>query len=306
VARNPESSDLVVNYGVEEGEEYPYVSLHFQPNDSSLFDIASSDLILDIESPRDNELVLRTGFFVDDFTDRDNSRTILFTEESLHIKKGVNSFLIPFEEVDRTPFWWYTDKEFSENDRPAFLRTNTIYLAIMDVNVEDVGIDQSYSLKALKSVPNYSSYFLYSLLISVCYYLVLVALYFIRKRKIQKVLVPIDHEDSRESANVGEALVQFIGSNYRNPKLKIADVAKAIGIAEDSVSIEIKQLTDSGFRPYLNFIRIERAKELLMNSELQVAEIAYEVGYNSAHHFIRVFKELESKTPAVYRAGVLP
>ena len=57
---------------------------------------------------------------------------------------------------------------------------------------------------------------------------------------------------------------------------------------------------------YLNNLRIEKAKELLRSTDLQVMEIADQVGYFDSKYFSRQFKLAVGLTPAQYRSGVLP
>jgi AraC-like DNA-binding protein len=48
-------------------------------------------------------------------------------------------------------------------------------------------------------------------------------------------------------------------------------------------------------------VRLERAKNLLLNPNLRISEIAYEVGFQSLTHFNRVFKRILGRSPTDYR-----
>jgi AraC-like DNA-binding protein len=50
--------------------------------------------------------------------------------------------------------------------------------------------------------------------------------------------------------------------------------------------------------------RIEKAKNLLLNPNLRVSEIAFEVGFQSLTHFNRVFKRIVGESPTEYRGEV--
>ena len=60
---------------------------------------------------------------------------------------------------------------------------------------------------------------------------------------------------------------------------------------------------DSGvnFTEYVSRIRIENARNLLLNPNLRVSEIAYEVGFQSLTHFNRVFKKVLGQSPTDFR-----
>jgi AraC-like DNA-binding protein len=62
-----------------------------------------------------------------------------------------------------------------------------------------------------------------------------------------------------------------------------------------------KKATGINFTDYLSRVRTERAKNLLLNPNLRVSEIAYEVGFQSLTHFNRVFKRILGQSPTEYR-----
>jgi len=50
---------------------------------------------------------------------------------------------------------------------------------------------------------------------------------------------------------------------------------------------------------------VEKAKNLLLNRNLRVSEIAYEVGFQSLTHFNRVFKKITGQSPTEYRGQLV-
>ena len=62
-----------------------------------------------------------------------------------------------------------------------------------------------------------------------------------------------------------------------------------------------KRATGLTFTNFLSRIRIERSKNLLINPQLRVSEIAYEVGFQSLTHFNRIFQKLLGQSPTEYR-----
>ena len=56
-----------------------------------------------------------------------------------------------------------------------------------------------------------------------------------------------------------------------------------------------------GFKEWLNDMRIEHAKGLLLESDLPVLEICYECGYHTPSQFIRMFKRATEMSPSEYR-----
>ena len=52
---------------------------------------------------------------------------------------------------------------------------------------------------------------------------------------------------------------------------------------------------------FIKTIRLKRAAQLLEKSQLSIAEIAYEVGFNNPKYFARTFKKRTGMTPTQYR-----
>jgi len=72
------------------------------------------------------------------------------------------------------------------------------------------------------------------------------------------------------------------------------------------LEIELLSKRHSGtalnFTDYVSRIRLERSKNLLLNPNLRVSEIAYEVGFQSLTHFNRVFRNKLGQSPTQYRS----
>ena len=62
-----------------------------------------------------------------------------------------------------------------------------------------------------------------------------------------------------------------------------------------------KKVTGMTFTEYLGRVRVEKAKNLLLNPHLRISEIAYAVGFQSLTHFNRVFRELTGQSPTDFR-----
>lgn len=93
---------------------------------------------------------------------------------------------------------------------------------------------------------------------------------------------------------------QFI-QEHQTEDLSLGDVAKAVNTSTFYFCKMFKKYTGLNFTNYLSRLRIEKAKNLLLNPNLRVSEIAYEVGFQSLTHFNRVFKKIIGQSPTEYR-----
>lgn len=92
---------------------------------------------------------------------------------------------------------------------------------------------------------------------------------------------------------------------HQTEELSLGQVAKAVNTSTFYFCKMFKKVTGINFTDYLSRVRIEKSKNLLLNPNLRVSEIAFEVGFQSLTHFNRVFKKILGQSPTEYRAHLL-
>ena len=92
----------------------------------------------------------------------------------------------------------------------------------------------------------------------------------------------------------------FVEENY-NSNISLSDMASHSCCSEFHFSRLFKKVT--GYSPYEYIVkyRVNKAKNLLKNTDKSVEDIAECVGFGSASNFIRTFREFEGMTPLKYR-----
>ncbi len=89
---------------------------------------------------------------------------------------------------------------------------------------------------------------------------------------------------------------------YQEPAFSRADLARELDVSENVVSRVINSAFDKNFRQLLNEHRVTEAKALLANTDLEIAYIAFDVGFNSLATFKRAFKDITGLPPTEFRA----
>lgn len=93
---------------------------------------------------------------------------------------------------------------------------------------------------------------------------------------------------------------QFLGEHYFEP-VTLSQVAQITNVSARRLRTLFKEATGLTMAEYLNRIRIERAKELLLTTDMSITSICFEVGYENLSHFYRVFKGHTGLTPGAFR-----
>jgi AraC-like DNA-binding protein/ligand-binding sensor protein len=97
---------------------------------------------------------------------------------------------------------------------------------------------------------------------------------------------------------------QYILEHFTE-ELSLNQVAAAVHTSSFYFCKLFKKSTGINFTEFVSRTRIEKAKNLLLNPNLRISEIAYEIGFQSLTHFNRVFKKITGQSPTEYR-GQLP
>ncbi len=94
--------------------------------------------------------------------------------------------------------------------------------------------------------------------------------------------------------------IKYISDNYSS-KISLETVAAKACMSKYHFSRSFKKATGTTYQDHLNGCRIEKAKELLKNSNLPITEIAYAVGYADITNFERIFKRIAGLAPSQYK-----
>ena len=89
--------------------------------------------------------------------------------------------------------------------------------------------------------------------------------------------------------------------SYQDPDFNMSVLAGQLGVSGVTLAIKFKNAMEISPSDYLTIIRMEQAKKLLRETNLQVKEISIAVGYEDAKLFMRRFKKYTGKSPGQYR-----
>jgi len=83
--------------------------------------------------------------------------------------------------------------------------------------------------------------------------------------------------------------------------LMASTVAAELGMSESRFSRFFRRATGNTFTDFVNLVRVNRACQLLMDTDRQVTRICYDVGFNNVANFNRRFREIKGMTPSEFR-----
>ena len=98
--------------------------------------------------------------------------------------------------------------------------------------------------------------------------------------------------------------IRYINAFYTTG-IKISDLAKMENMCVTLYNKHFKSIMKTTPTKYIMTLRIHYACELILNSDMQINEIAANCGYKDANFFIRVFKKCVGQTPLAYKKSIL-
>ncbi|GAE06549.1 two-component response regulator yesN [Paenibacillus sp. JCM 10914] len=96
---------------------------------------------------------------------------------------------------------------------------------------------------------------------------------------------------------------QYMQENYHK-ELSLDQISSMVYLNSVYFSQLFKQRIGVGFKEYLIHLRIDRALQLLKETDMKIAEISNVIGYDDVRHFSQIFRKKYGVTPSEYRAKI--
>jgi AraC-like DNA-binding protein len=296
------SKSVKFDYTLHPGNAYPFAGIVFSDS-SGYFDLSGfNSLEIKLKASEGKKIGLYIGVYVEGFTDTSRIITFRYLEKFIDAKKITEVYKIPLSEF-KTPTWWYQVNKISENNLPPVDFSKVHFINIQNCLLIGTGVKDQVEIEQMFFYKDHSSLFLYFLEFAGFYYLIYTIIWLALKRSRKKELViKYEQVETLDLAYTGqEKIISFISANYSDSELVLDKIQKETGVSELKISSIIKKISGLSFKQYLNKLRLEEAKRLLRETELQISEIAYKVGYGNISHFNRVFKEATGQSPNDFR-----
>ena len=121
----------------------------------------------------------------------------------------------------------------------------------------------------------------------------------------EKLFLNAVRERDRKEEDVHGSMVaearQYIHRHFGESDMSLSGAAEEIGVSPNHLSRIFSQKTGNTFIEYLTEVRMDKAKDLLLATDLPAAEIGMKVGYSDPHYFYYSFKKSQGMTPKEFR-----
>lgn len=108
--------------------------------------------------------------------------------------------------------------------------------------------------------------------------------------------MPLSNQDILYIQQARTILAENFDKHITIPKL-----ARQTGINEAKLKEGFKELYGQSIHTYLQQLRLQKAQQLLLTTQMSVTDITYDIGYSHVTHFTTLFKNEFGLTPTEYR-----
>ena len=120
------------------------------------------------------------------------------------------------------------------------------------------------------------------------------------RSNIERVLTRNEYETRTKNLERFGKVLNFIETNY-NEELTTKQLADMCCLSLYHFSHLFKSLTGKTTSEYVNSIRIKKAEQLLLNTDMLISEIAISTGFSDTNYFCRLFRKYKNQSPTMFR-----
>ncbi len=114
----------------------------------------------------------------------------------------------------------------------------------------------------------------------------------------------IESKENYEVENTIKEIKQFVNKRYIDSNLSVAQIADVFDMNISYLSKLYKRQTGEVLSAYIHKIRLDNAKKLIVQTDLNIAEVSKKVGYYNSNALIRSFNKYIGITPGKYKEQV--
>ncbi|EHR36870.1 response regulator transcription factor [Facklamia languida] len=120
----------------------------------------------------------------------------------------------------------------------------------------------------------------------------------------EETLKSINQEEIIEVGEEKQYIKDYIEANLFNIDFSLSKMGEEIGYNSSYLSVLVKQIYGLAFQDYINKRRMEKAKILLLSTDMKNYEIAQKIGIEDVNYFVTKFKKYYKITPKQFKQGL--
>lgn len=229
--------------------------------------------------------------------DRENQEIMFY--HNFKISPGINTYKISLDKF-KMPDWW---REFNRIEDASTIKSELKNLKAINVSsafTPNNSNTLSFEMYSMFFSRNNNQLIILIIAIEILFVLlVFTFIYVLENMREKKNTITITYKaiENESIESPKSDFIHYINNNFQNSELTMILVSSETGVSQRRITNEIQNQFGCNFKTYINRLRLNESKRLLLNKELNIGEIAFKVGFNNQSHFNRVFKSVFQISP---------
>jgi AraC-like DNA-binding protein len=293
-------SAIAATFVLKEGFVRPYVGITLIPEKMRPFDVSSyNQLELEIAGQNSGNMVV---YLISQSANKkiEGRFPDCYLGSNVSIPQQKDWISIAFDEM-KVPDWWFDVNNFSPTEKIEPDWHHMLQINVSTGLTPAVEVQRQLKISAIRFSRNNSGVIATMGLIELLIVGGLMILHCVklRKRSRSEVLtIAYKPVEVKETLKPSDNFLDYIHTHFNDSELSLEAVSTSCNVSQRRIASTILEKYGCNFKSYINQIRINEAKRLMRETDLNISEIAYKVGFNSPNHFNRVFKALTGNNPS--------
>jgi AraC-like DNA-binding protein len=296
-------SIIKIDFNLSEGFLSPYVGISLTPIKEKFIDARKYN---QIQLELKGQGIERLGVSIYNppvILSKNQKQDQTLFHSYLNITDKTETYRIPLKQLE-APEWWKDLHGIPDDIKFSPDLSRILHLNIGSAYSPNVNTTMSIEIYSIKFSRDNRQLFavmgafelLAVLVLFLVHYLV-----FLFKSKKEEITILYQPLNVQEKENLSESYIDYISKNYQNNELTLELIAKETSISQRRIAQAIHSKFNCNFKTYINKIRINESTRFLQQTDLNIGEIAFKVGFNNQSNFNRVFKNELLISPSEYR-----
>ncbi len=297
---------LLFEYTLKNGAPYPYLGVSIFPESGFVNLVGFDYLEIELEADKSKRIPFHILVNVPGFSNPEDAVSYRQMEQEIDYSPDQKVYRLYINKF-KTPSWWFTKWQVNEDQVGSPDYSQVPSFSIQNCQLLKTGVKEKIKVSNIKAGKENWFQVLIITVTTVAFYILI---YFYLKFKKQRSLS--SNQYPYQKLNIinivdedAQKIIKYIAENYQREELNSEVMQKELGMTENTIATIFKTSLNTTSKKYLNTIRLQEACRLLEETDRQISDIAYIVGYSNIPHFNRVFKENLECSPNEYRKKLL-
>jgi AraC-like DNA-binding protein len=232
-----------------------------------------------------------------------NSNDETLYHSYLNITNQPQTYHLPLSQFQH-PDWWEDMHHIPKNQQNKFDLNNILHVNIGSAFSSIIDNKKSLEIQSIAFTRDNREIYFWMSIIYILFITTLFAIsyliYFLH-HKASHITVSYQPINVPQQSKGDEKCIEYINTHYHDSNLTLEKISEETATSARRITFLIHDKFNCNFKTYLNRIRINESKTLLSQTDLNIGEIAFKVGFNNQSHFNRVFKTECQISPTEFR-----